>query len=194
MKLIVGLGNPDKKYNKTRHNVGFMIVDAFLGDIKYQEKFNSWYTKTIIEGETVYFVKPKTYMNNSGFAVRDFVKFFNIDIKDILIIQDDLDENFGQYKLKKNSSSGGHNGIKSIIQELGTDEFARLKIGIKNEYINDTIDFVLDDFSKKEQEELSKMTKIYNEIIESFIRDGIEKTMNIYNSKWGLHEIFKWIF
>lgn len=183
MKLIVGLGNPDKEYDKTRHNVGFMVLDNYLGNINWQDKFNSLYYKTNINGEVVYFVKPLTYMNLSGQAVVQFVNYFNINIEDIIIIQDDLDLNFGDYKLKKNSSSGGHNGIKSIIKELGSDEFLRLKIGIKNEHKHDVIDFVLGKFSKEELDKFTEMNKIYTDIINSFIKSGIEKTMNIYNTK-----------
>ena len=92
MKLIVGIGNPGKVYEKTRHNIGFMVIDAYLGNISYQEKFNALYTKKIIDGETVYFLKPLTYVNNSGEAVAAFMKYFDIDIKDILVIHDDLDK------------------------------------------------------------------------------------------------------
>lgn len=183
MKLIVGLGNPDKEYEKTRHNVGFMVLDSYLNNVSWQEKFNGLYYKMNIAGEVVYFVKPLTYMNLSGLSVAQYVNYFNIEIEDILIIQDDLDLNFGDYKLKKNSSSGGHNGIKSIIKELGSDEFLRLKIGIRNDQKRDVIDFVLGKFSKEELDKFVEMNKIYTDIINSFIKNGIEKTMNIYNTK-----------
>lgn len=183
MKLIVGLGNIGKAYDYTRHNVGFMVIDAYLGDVKYQEKFNAYYYKKEVNGEIAYFVKPKTFMNNSGLAVREFVNYFNIDLDDILVIQDDLDQEFGRYKLKTNSSSGGHNGIKSIISNLGTEEFLRLKIGINNERNNDVIDFVLSKFSKKEINVFNDMCDIYIKIIDSFITSGTTKTMNIYNTK-----------
>ena len=152
MKLIVGIGNPGKSYENTRHNIGFMVVDAYLGDVSYQEKFNALYAKKIIDGETVYFLKPLTYVNNSGQAVAAFMKYFNIDIKDLLVIHDDLDEEVGKYKLKINSSSGGHNGIKSIISHLNSQAFLRLKIGINSKYRRDTIDFVLGKLSKGEME------------------------------------------
>ena len=108
MKLIVGLGNPGKDYINTRHNVGFMVLDEYLNYPEYQEKFKALYVKKNIQNEIVYFVKPLTFMNLSGQAVREFVHYFNINIMDILVIQDDLDQNVGNYKLKKNSSSGGH--------------------------------------------------------------------------------------
>lgn len=183
MKLIVGLGNPTKEYDKTRHNIGFMVIDNYLGQVNWQNKFKALYYKKNIASETVYFVKPLTFMNLSGEAVREFVQYFNVDIKDILVIQDDLDESIGQYKLKKNSSSGGHNGIKNIIKELNSEEFLRLKIGINNGTVYNTIDFVLNKFSQTEIDTLEKLYPTFNNIIESFVINGIEKTMNIYNTK-----------
>lgn len=183
MKLIVGLGNPGQEYNYTRHNTGFMVLDYYLDNPMYQEKFNALYIKKTIKNEIVYFIKPLTFMNLSGQAVRQYASYFNIDPKDILVIQDDLDQDFGHFKLKKNSSSGGHNGIKNIIQELGTDEFARLKIGIKNEYLHNVIDFVLNKFSKEELNTFQETLPTYKKIIDSFIEFGIDKTMNIYNTK-----------
>lgn len=182
MKLIVGIGNPGEEYENTRHNIGFMIIDNFLGIIKYQEKFNTMYYKKEINGEIVYFIKPLTYVNNSGIAVRKFMDYFNIDIDDLLVIQDDLDEEIGKYKLKKHSSSGGHNGIKSIISSLKSEDFLRLKVGINNKH-NDVIDFVLGKFSKKEKKIIDENMNIFKEIIYSFIKDGSDKTMNIYNSR-----------
>ena len=183
MKLIVGIGNPGKEYENTRHNVGFMVLDAYLGDVSYQEKFNALYTKKIIDGETVYFLKPLTYVNNSGQAVAAFMKYFDIDIKDLLVIHDDLDEDVGKYKLKVNSSSGGHNGIKSIISHLNSQAFLRLKIGINNKFRKDTIDFVLGKFSKSEMEVFKGNLETCKDIIDSFVKNGTDKTMNIYNTK-----------
>ncbi len=183
MKLIVGLGNPGKDYINTRHNVGFMVLDEYLNYPEYQEKFKALYVKKNIQNEIVYFVKPLTFMNLSGQAVREFVHYFNINIMDILVIQDDLDQNVGNYKLKKNSSSGGHNGIKSIISELNSEEFLRLKIGINNARVDNVIDFVLSKFSKEEMNIMQDNMPTYKKIIDSFINDGIDKTMNIYNTK-----------
>lgn len=183
MKLIVGIGNPGKSYENTRHNVGFMVVDAYLGDVSYQEKFNALYAKKIVDGEIVYFLKPLTYVNNSGQAVAAFMKYFDIDIKDLLVIHDDLDEEVGKFKLKINSSSGGHNGIKSIIAHLNSQAFLRLKIGINSKYRHDIIDFVLGKLSKSEMEIFKENVETYKEIIDSFIKNGTDKTMNIYNTK-----------
>ena len=183
MKLIVGLGNPDKEYDKTRHNVGFMVIDNYLGSVNWSNKFNALYCEKVINGEKIIFVKPLTYMNNSGNAVGEFVRYFNIDNKDILVIQDDLDLNVGDYKLKMHSSSGGHNGIKSIIASLGNQDFPRLKVGIGSVKKDEVIDYVLGKFSKSELEVLNELFNTFDKIINSFINEGIDKTMNVYNSK-----------
>ena len=183
MKLIVGLGNPDKEYDKTRHNVGFMVIDNYLGNVNWSNKFNALYCEKVINGEKIIFVKPLTYMNNSGNAVGEFVRYFNIDSKDILVIQDDLDLNVGDYKLKMHSSSGGHNGIKSIIASLGNQDFPRLKVGIGSVKKDEVIDYVLGKFSKSELEVLNELFNTFDKIINSFINEGIDKTMNVYNTK-----------
>ncbi len=183
MKLIVGLGNPGKEYEDTRHNVGFLVLDNYLKTDDWKEKFNAMYHEARINGEKVIFVKPLTYMNLSGDAVVQFVNYYDIDLDDILVIHDDLDLTFGTYKLKKNSSAGGHNGIKSIINRLGSENFARLKVGISHDKSIDTKDYVLGNFSKKDKEIFNTMQDDFNKIIESFVIDGIEKTMNIYNTK-----------
>ena len=181
MKLIVGLGNPGKEYENTRHNIGFMILDSYLGNITWQQKFNAFYTTLNINNEKVLFIKPQTFMNLSGNSVIEFVNFFKIDIEDILIIQDDLDLPIGNFRIKINSSAGGHNGIKSIIERLGTNSFARLKVGISHNLKYDTKDYVLGHFNKEELEIISKNYKIFNNIIDSFINYDITKVMNDFN-------------
>ena len=183
MKLVVGLGNPGKEYDKTRHNIGFMVLDDYLGNVKWSTKFNALYYECVINQEKVLFVKPLTYMNNSGNAVGEFVRYFNLDMKDILVIQDDLDLNVGDYKLKCHSSSGGHNGIKSIISSLGNQDFPRLKVGIGSVKKDQVIDYVLGKFSKVELETLNNEFITFGKIIDSFINVGIDKTMNVYNTK-----------
>ena len=181
MKLIVGLGNPGKNYEKTRHNIGFYVVDHYLGEVKYKEKFNGLYYELNINGEKVIFLKPQTFMNNSGECVSKFIKYNNIDNKDIMIIHDDLDLIVGICKFKYNSTSGGHNGIKSIINHIGSKELFRMKLGIKTEKKADVIDFVLGKFSKKEME-LFDFNKLEN-AINDFIKYGYEYVMNNYNGK-----------
>ena len=183
MKMIVGLGNPGKEYEKTRHNVGFMALNYFPGNNFDQEKYNANYYKTKINDEDVIFIKPLTFMNLSGESVSKFANFYKINPKDILIIQDDLDLPIGTIRLKYKSSSGGHNGIKSIIKEMGTDEIPRLKIGISNDKQMCTKDYVLHKFSKEEINEIDKKMPFIKEIIENFIKYDIIECMSRYNNK-----------
>ena len=183
MKLVVGLGNPGKEYKNTRHNVGFMVLDYILGNVNWKTKFNGLYYENNINGEKVIYVKPTTYMNLSGNCVREFVNFYKIDKKDILVIHDDLDLPFLKFRLKYKSSSGGHNGIKSMISCLGTDEIPRLKIGIDNSKNIDTKDYVLGNISKKDMEEFNKLCKTYSDIVSLFISKDIETCMMAYNTK-----------
>ncbi len=181
MKLIVGLGNPGKEYNLTRHNIGFIILDNYLSNVFWKEKFLGLYHECIINEEKVIFLKPQTFMNLSGNSVLECAKFFKINSQDILVIHDDLDLEFGKIRLKKISSSGGHNGIKSIINCLNTDLFCRFKFGISRKQGSSTKDYVLSKFSKEEQQYIKDNKELYNNIINSFILNGIEKTMNDYN-------------
>ncbi len=181
MKLIVGLGNPGKDYAKTRHNVGFIVVDNYLGDVKWQEDKDALIYFDNINGEKVCFLKPQSFMNLSGNAISRVVNYYDIKLEDVLIIHDDMDLSVGSYKLKVNSSSGGHNGIKSIITCLKTESFARLKIGIGKCMDIPTVDYVLGKLSKKEIEDLQ--SEKYKNIINSFLTTGIDRTMQIYNQK-----------
>ena len=181
MKLVVGLGNPGKEYNLTRHNVGFIILDKYLGDINWSSKFNGLYYEKNINNEKVIFVKPQSYMNLSGNVVQKFINFYKIDTKDLLVIHDDLDLPVGKFRIKINSSSGGHNGIKDIISCLNTNEFVRLKIGISQNRNIDTKDYVLGKLSKSDLEIIDKNNNAYKEIIENFNYNNIELLMNKYN-------------
>lgn len=181
MKLIVGLGNPGRAYNNTRHNIGFMIVDSYLGSIEWKEKFQGLYYTCKVNGEKVIFLKPQTYMNLSGECVRRFAEYFDLEPEDILVIHDDLDMPFGKIRLKRITSSGGHNGIKSIIKMLDSDTFSRFKFGISNEHSSNTKDFVLGKFNKDEQNFIKVSKELFSKIINSYILYGIEKTMNDYN-------------
>ena len=180
MKLIVGLGNPGDEYKKTRHNIGFMIVDEYLGDIKYKEKYNGLYYISEINGEKVLFLKPQTYMNNSGICVRKFVDFYKIKHCDIMVVQDDLDLDLGIIKYKINSSSGGHNGIKSIIENLNGNDFFRMKVGISKNN-NDIIDYVLGNMNNSE---ISKISfEKAKKSIEDFIIYDYNYVMNKFNGQ-----------
>ena len=134
VKMIVGLGNPGSKYENTRHNIGFMVVDKIVNeiDINFTEdkNFKALIGSTFLNGEKIYFVKPITFMNNSGLAVKALLTYYNIPIEDLLVIYDDLDMEVGKIRFRQKGSAGGHNGIKSIIAHIGSQEFNRLKIGI----------------------------------------------------------------
>ena len=181
MKLIVGLGNPGKEYEKTRHNIGFMCLDNYLGDVKWSSKFNGLYYETNIHGEKYIFVKPQSYMNLSGGVVRQYKDYFDIDIKDILVIQDDLDLPVGKIRLKVNSTAGGHNGIKDIIANLGTDAFARIKVGVSQDRSIDTKDYVLGKIGKEDMKTIFDKFSDINKIIEEFDYSQINELMGKYN-------------
>ena len=184
MKLIVGLGNPGKEYENTRHNVGFDIVDNYAKkynlDIN-KSKFEGKYVDSIINNEKVIILKPQKYMNLSGEVVKKYIDYFKIDIKDILIIHDDLDQEIGKIKLKENSSSGGHNGIKDIEKNIGTKDYKRLKIGISNNKNIDTKDYVLGHFSKEERKIIDNSIEICIGIIDDYLKLDFGRLMGKYN-------------
>ncbi len=185
MKLIVGLGNPGLEYSKTRHNVGFMVLDNYCkkNNLYFDNnKFRGLYVQTIINDEKVILLKPQKYMNLSGEVVKDFVHYFKVDINDILIINDDLDLSLGKYKLKANVSSGGHNGLKNIGNQLGTFEFKRFKIGISNNKNLDTKDYVLGKFNSDEMNILNNIIEISEKIINDFILLKFDLLMTKYNN------------
>jgi len=181
MKLVVGLGNPGREYKNTRHNVGFMVLDNYLGKVNWKTKMENYYYLEEVNGEQIMYIKPLTYMNLSGLAVSKIVNFYKIDMKDILIIQDDLDMSIGTYKIKRNSSSGGHNGIKSIISELKSEEFGRLKIGIDKSSQIPVDKYVLGKFSTDEMNAINENMETFKNIVDTFIKKGIEEAMALYN-------------
>ena len=181
MKLIVGLGNPGKEYEKTRHNIGFYVLDSILGKVKWSTKFNAFYYEGNVNGEKYVFVKPLSYMNLSGGVVSSFMNFYKLDYKDLLVIQDDIDLPTGTFRIKINSSAGGHNGIKDIINHLHTDAFARVKVGVGHDKNIDTKDYVLGNLSKKDMELIDNNLDSIIDIITHFNYDKIQDLMNKYN-------------
>ena len=185
MKLIVGLGNPGKKYLKSRHNVGFDTIDFFadsLGVTIDKEGFSALYTKTKYFDEDLILLKPQTFMNLSGNSVQAISSYFKIDSKDIFVIHDEMDFEPGKFKIKERGSCGGHNGIRSIIEQLGTEEFNRVRIGIGKPQ-GDSIDFVL---SKPTKEEQLLIDKLKNDVVDALkiaIKEGVQKAMNKYNKQ-----------
>ena len=187
MKLIVGLGNPGKEYENTRHNIGFMAIDNYvklhnLGGFK--EKFNGMYLKYQLGDEQVILLKPLSFMNLSGDVVRRYVDYFKIDINDILVIHDDLDMPVGKIKIKVGGSSGGHNGIKDISTKLGTEDFKRLKVGIANNKMMDTKDYVLGRFGKEEKDLIDKAIKETGPILDDYFKYPIIDLMSRYNGAY----------
>ena len=185
MKLIVGLGNPDKEYDMTRHNIGFYYLDLFVKklNLSYKEKFKGLYIKTKINNIDVILLKPLTYMNLSGECVRQFVNYYKIKSEDILVIHDDLDMEFGKIKLKANGSSGGHNGIKNIILNINDINFKRLKIGISNNKLMDTKDYVLGKFNKEEIEILKNKEETIINILYDYFKLSFNDLMSKYNGR-----------
>ena len=187
MKLIVGLGNPGKEYENTRHNIGFMMLDKYLSKKNIRDnwnlKFNGLYLETILFGEKVLFLKPQSFMNLSGEVVSKFVNYFKIDIGDILIISDDLDLNIGNFKLRDRGSSGGHNGLKNIENNLGSSEYKRLKIGINNDKNVDTKDYVLGKINKETLKKYDEIFLMLCNVIDDYFEISFNDLMNKYNQK-----------
>lgn len=180
MKMIVGLGNPGKQYERTRHNSGFMAVD------KVAEKLNlnidkKEFAALTAKNNQVILVKPQTYMNNSGEAVSQIMKYYHIDINDLLIIYDDLDLKYGQLRLRLKGSSGGHNGIKSIINYIHSENFKRIRIGIEKNPLIETADYVLGKVEKDKQQLFDDSIEKASQAAIEFITDEFEKIMNKYN-------------
>ena len=184
MKLIVGLGNPGKEYNKTRHNVGFMCIDEIASYFNVNldsTKFSGLYTQFIYNNEKILLLKPQKYMNLSGEVIRDFVNFFKIDINDILVICDDLDTPVGAYRLRYKGSSGGHNGLKNIELHLNTQEYKRIKVGISNNKSIDTKDYVLGKFTKEEFDLIKPIIEKMPNIVKDYLTLPFDNVMNKYN-------------
>lgn len=184
MKLIVGIGNPGKEYDNTRHNVGFMALDSIANhyNVEFNEtKFKSVYTSIRVNNEKVILMKPQTYVNLSGSAVVSMMNYFNIDKEDILVIYDDLALPTGKLRVRFKGSGGGHNGIKNIIDYLKTQEFKRVRIGIGNNKLFDQVDYVLGRFSKEDMSTLEDTFKKLRELPEDFVNEPFSDFMNKYN-------------
>ncbi len=185
MYLIVGLGNPGKEYEFTRHNMGFNVIDKIIKDcgIKVsQSKFKGMYTQDSINGEKVLILKPQTYMNLSGESVAAFRNFYKIDNKDIIVIYDDIDLDEGTIRIRKKGSSGTHNGMKSVIQCLGTEEFTRVRVGIGKPRENeDIIKYVIGPVSNNIRKKLEQGTNLAAEATLEILKNGVDVAMNKYN-------------
>ncbi len=173
MKLVVGLGNPGRKYKTTKHNIGFMCLDYYAKKHKLKlKKENKFSGESLKTGDLV-LLKPHTFMNESGQSIRKIMNFYNIDVNDILVIYDDLDLPLGKTRLREKGGSAGHNGIKSIISNLQTQEFKRVRIGIDKNPLYETKNYVLSSFSKKEKAVLDPVLEKVANIIDDF-NNGID--------------------
>ena len=188
MYLVVGLGNPGKQYEATRHNMGFDTVDRLVEDYNVPQggvKFNAMYGKTMIGGEKVILMKPLSYMNLSGGPVRDMANYFKIDPEtEMIVIYDDIDLEPGQLRIRKKGSAGGHNGIKHIIQQLGTQTFVRIKVGVGAKPKGwDLADHVLGRFGSNERKLVEEAQERACKAVEMILADSVDAAMNQFNKK-----------
>lgn len=188
MFIIAGLGNPGRQYEGTRHNIGWQVIDELADkyNIRVMEsKFKGLIGKGIINGEKVILLKPLTYMNLSGESVGEAVNFFKIDeTKELIVVADDISLDVGHIRMRKKGSAGGHNGLKNIIAHLGHEEFMRIKMGVGDKPAGyDLADYVLGHFSKEEEKIIAESKKTAVLAIETIMSDGIDKAMNLYNTK-----------
>lgn len=185
MKLIAGLGNPGSAYTYTRHNVGFLTIDQIAEELGVKVdrlKYKALHARVRVGGEEVLLVKPQTYMNLSGQAIREFVSFYKLPPEDILIIFDDIDIEFASLRFRKSGSAGTHNGMKSVLYELGTDKMNRLKIGVGHKPpAYDLADFVLSKFRTDEKDAIERTILAARDCALTFVREGADRAMNRYN-------------
>ena len=185
MYLIVGLGNPEEEYANTRHNMGLDTINEISKRNEIQvtkKKFDAFYGNGFINQEKVVLVKPQTYMNLSGQAVKQFMDFYKLEKEILIIIYDDMDIDPSVIKIRKKGGSGGHNGMKSIIQHIGTEEFTRIRIGIgrpKEEC--DKINYVIGSVNKEQHNILQKGVSLASEAVENIVKNGVDKAMNKFN-------------
>ena len=185
MKIIAGLGNPGAEYAHTKHNVGFMLVDALaerLNAPAWKEDFFSSVTEVRIGGEKVFLVKPLTYMNNSGEAIGPMLSYYKMETDDLTVVHDDMDIPAGMVRIRKKGSSGGHNGIKSVIAHVGGEDFARVRIGIGRPPAGWTvINHVLAPFSSEDVPKIREAINYLLPAVECIVTDGVDLAMNRYN-------------
>lgn len=185
MKCFIGLGNPGKKYEGTRHNIGFMVIDELARRHQFtldKSKFKNDYAIQFIQGEKAMFVKPKSFMNLSGEAVRPLIDYYNIELENIIVLYDDLDLPTGKIRLRKQGGHGGHNGIRSLITHLGTKQFKRIRLGIgRPTDSRPIVDYVLQPFSKEQKHQIDDSITLSADACEDWINSSFTDIMNRYN-------------
>ncbi len=183
MYLIVGLGNPEEDYSNTRHNMGFNTINKISKEYDIEvnkKKFKGLYGTGMIEGKKVILLKPQTFMNLSGESVKEVVDFYKIEHNDIIVIYDDMDVDLGTIKIRKKGGPGSHNGMKSVVQYLGTD-FARIRVGIGKPEDEDFIRYVIGPIPEEEKEMLDKSTTTAKDAVVEIIKSGVDNAMNKFN-------------
>lgn len=199
MKLIVGLGNPGPKYAMTRHNIGFLFIDALVevyeGQRKFKDEFKAETQKIKIAGEPVIVCKPQTFMNLSGESVQPLMKFYNLQLSDLLVVHDEVDQSFGALKFQIKRGHGGHNGIRNIHQMLASDDYARLRMGVGRPpvFVNnegesvgktmDVADWVLQNFSKAEMTRIPAFMELGMDGVEVWVKEGVGQAATKFNGK-----------
>lgn len=184
--LIVGLGNIGDEYARTRHNIGFRVLDALAGasNVSFEDRRYGFVTTLKVKNQTLLLLKPSTYMNLSGNAVRYWMNEKKIPLERVLVVVDDLSLPFGQLRLKGNGSDGGHNGLKHIASVLGTQQYARLRFGIGNDFPRGgQVDYVLGEFGDEDLKQMDECLKTAGEIIKTFCLAGIDVAMNQFNKR-----------
>lgn len=185
MYLIVGLGNPEEEYSKTRHNMGFDTINAIAEKYHMEltrKKFDAFYANGNIEGEKVILLKPQTFMNLSGVAVRQWLQYYQLTSSNLIIIYDDMDIEPGKIKIRKQGGPGNHNGMKSVVQEIKSEDFYRIRVGIgKPERKEETVFYVIGNVPEEEYKILKESTQIAAEAVTSILKEGIDITMNKFN-------------
>lgn len=185
MYLIVGLGNPEAEYARTRHNMGVDVVNELADKYKIaisREKFDGLYGTGEIENEKVILLKPQTYMNLSGDSVIQFANFYKLNPEEIIVIYDDIDTNPGKIRIRKKGGPGTHNGMKSVVSRLNSEDFPRVRVGIgMPEFKGNLVNYVIGNITDEDYEELKKGINKASEAVASIIKDGIDMAMNKYN-------------
>lgn len=187
MKCIIGLGNPGPKYERTRHNIGFMAVDALSDHIGFtinKQKYNCLYEIGSFAGDKIMLIKPQTFMNLSGEGVRPLIDYYKVDLANIAVIYDDLDLPVGKIRLRQKGGHGGHNGIRSLIDHLGTNEFKRIRLGIgRPEDRTPVVNYVLQPFAKTEEAAINDTIHETVRVCETWLKKSFQDAMNIFNNK-----------
>jgi len=184
--LIVGLGNIGDEYRNTRHNIGFRMLDAFAeaSNVAFEDKRYGMVGRCRVKNAELVLLKPSTFMNLSGNAVRYWLKEEKIPVENMLVLVDDLNLPFGSIRIRKQGSNGGHNGLGNIQQVLGTENYARVRFGIGNEFTRGAqINFVLGQWTDEEEQKMPERMQVIKDLIPSFCLQGIDRTMNLYNNK-----------